>query len=135
MSNPESFIEEVTEEVRRDRLFATVSQIWLDRSVAGRRHRGRCCLYRMAKIQRSGPQAQAFGDAVVAAMDAETPEARRAALAAVSGTRATAMPFCSFCWPVTRPKTAQRRLAALETVIARRTAFRSPTAIWRPCAM
>jgi hypothetical protein len=82
LSNPDSFIEEVTEEVRRDRLFRlfrkygwvgvviivglVIGTAWTEWSKA-----------------RDEARAEAFGDAVIDALDTGTPEERREALAAV----------------------------------------------------
>jgi hypothetical protein len=79
VSNSDSFIEEVTEEVRRDRLFALMRRygwiavllvILIVGGTAWREYR------KAADIAR----AQAFGDAILAALIEETPEARVAAL-------------------------------------------------------
>lgn len=82
MSNNESFINEVTEEVRREKLYGYLRRYgWI--AVA-------CVLllvggaafneYRNAQARN---QAQAAGDALFAALEESTPEARAAALAAV----------------------------------------------------
>jgi hypothetical protein len=82
VSTPDSFIEEVTEEVRRDRLYG-----WLRRygwiavllvllAVGGAAFNE----WRKAQAQAA---AQTFGDAVLAALDAGDPAARAAALSAV----------------------------------------------------
>ena len=88
MSNTDSFIDEVSEEVRRDRLFSILRRygwiailaVVLLVAAAG-----------YVEWRRSAEQAeaQAFGDAIVTALDAETPEARRAALLEIDaeGTR------------------------------------------------
>ena len=89
MSNPESFIEEVTEEVRRDRLFALFRKYgWIGvlgvvLIVGG----AAVTEWRKASDRAA---AQAFGDAVMVALEQDTAPARRAALAAVpaSGGRA-----------------------------------------------
>ncbi|MDP4032625.1 MAG: hypothetical protein Q8P60_07235 [Pseudorhodobacter sp.] len=85
MSNPESFIEEVTEEVRRDRLFAIfrkygwIAVLLVVLIVGG-------AAYTEWQKAANRTQAQAFGDAVLAAFEAGTPQARRNALAAVPAT-------------------------------------------------
>lgn len=84
MSETDSFIDEVTEEVRRDRLFALMRRygwigilgVLLIVSGAG---------YNEWRKARAEARAQAFGDAVIAAMDGED---RVAALAAVPATGA-----------------------------------------------
>jgi hypothetical protein len=82
LSNPESFIDEVTEEVRRDRLFRLFRKygwigILLVLAIVGG-----AAWNEWAKA-RDAARAEAFGDAVVDALDLGTPEERRAALAAV----------------------------------------------------
>lgn len=82
MSDTDSFIDEVTEEVRRDRLFAAMRRYgWIGillvvAIVAG------AALNEWQKA-RAEAEAQAFGDALMAAMSAETPAARAEALAGV----------------------------------------------------
>lgn len=85
MSNPESFIEEVTEEVRRDRLFRLFRRygwiaVVLVLAIVGGASWNE---WQKAKAE---TQARAFGDAVLAALDQSDPEARRAALAEVTAT-------------------------------------------------
>lgn len=84
MSNSDSFIEEVTEEVRRDRLFgmlrrygwiAVVLVIALVAAAAWNE-------WRKAQDQAA---AEAFGDAVLAALEQDDPAERAAALSGVSG--------------------------------------------------
>ncbi|MFT4151652.1 MAG: hypothetical protein QM656_15740 [Paracoccaceae bacterium] len=89
MSNPDSFIDEVTEEVRRDRLFAAFRKygwigVVLVLVVVGgasftewRRYSGENA-------------AQAFGDAVTDALDLGAPDDRRQALEAIPTTGAQA---------------------------------------------
>jgi len=83
VSNPDSFIEEVTEEVRRDKLFALFRKygwipVLLILGVVG------ASAWSEWQKAQSRAAAEAFGDGLLAALDAETPEARRAALAGVS---------------------------------------------------
>lgn len=85
MSNPESFIEEVTEEVRRDKLFALFRKYgWIGIVVVVLIVGG--AAYREWTQAQARAEAQAFGDALLAALEADTPEARRTALAAVPAT-------------------------------------------------
>lgn len=82
MSETDSFIDEVTEEVRRDRLFKLMRRYgWVGilamLGIVGG------AAYNEWQKARATASAQAFGDAVMAAMEAED---RRAALAAVAGT-------------------------------------------------
>lgn len=82
MSDTDSFIEEVTEEVRRDRLFLLLRRYgWI--GVAGVLLIVGGATWR--EIQRSGQQeaAQALGDQLSAALEENSAEARAAALAKV----------------------------------------------------
>lgn len=85
MSQPDSFIEEVSEEVRRDKLFALFRKYgWIGVLLVVLTVGGAA----WNEWQKSTRQAaaQAFGDAILTALDAETPEARRAALAGIDAT-------------------------------------------------
>lgn len=79
MSNPDSFIDEVTEEVRRDKLYGLMRRYgWIGivlvlAIVAG------AGISEWRKAQ-ADARAQAFGDAVLDALDLGAPEDRRAAL-------------------------------------------------------
>ena len=82
MSNNESFIDEVTEEVRRDRLFAIFRKygwigIVLVLGVVGG------AAYSEWQKAKAEARAQGFGDAVLDAMDLGAPEDRKAAIAAI----------------------------------------------------
>jgi hypothetical protein len=83
VSNPESFIEEVSEEVRRDRVNSLVRKYgWIGVLiviviVAGAAYN------EYAKAQRVAA-AQAFGDSVYAALEATTPDTRLLALSEVA---------------------------------------------------
>lgn len=82
MSNTDSFIDEVTEEVRRDRLFAAMRRygwigILLVLLIVGG------AAWNEWRKSRAEAEARAFGDALMAAMEAETPAARAEALATV----------------------------------------------------
>lgn len=85
MSNPESFIQEVTEEVRRDRLFGLMRRYgWIGvLLVVG--VVGGTAWTEWSKA-RAAAEAQAFGDALRDALDLGAPEDRRAALAAIPAT-------------------------------------------------
>ncbi|MGO4907782.1 hypothetical protein ACEN2J_05550 [Pseudorhodobacter sp. W20_MBD10_FR17] len=80
MSDTESFIEEVTEEVRRDRLFATFRKYgWIGVVlVAG--IVGGAAYTEWSKATRA-TEAKAFGDSLLTALDENSPDARRKALA------------------------------------------------------
>lgn len=83
MSNPDSFIEEVTEEVRRDRLFALFRKYgWIGVLVV----LGIVGGAGWTEWQRAQEAARAehFGDAVLDALDLGAPEERSAALQAVA---------------------------------------------------
>lgn len=82
MSNNESFIDEVTEEVRRDKLFAAFRKygwigVLLVVAVVGG------TAYSEWNKAQSKAKAEAFGDAVIEALDLGGVEARREALAAI----------------------------------------------------
>ena len=82
MSNPESFIEEVTEEVRRDRLFALFRKYgWIGVLLVVLIVGGAAVTEWRKASNRAA--AQAFGDAVMVALEQGTAPERRAALAAV----------------------------------------------------
>ena len=83
LSNPDSFIDEVTEEVRRDKLFAFFRRYgWIGVVLALLVVGG--AAYREWDKARSAAAAEAYGDALLAAV--ETPDAagRKAALEAVT---------------------------------------------------
>lgn len=82
MSNPESFIQEVTEEVRRDRLYSYFRKYgWIAALVVVGIVGGTA--YTEWSKARAAASAQAFGDSVLDALDLGGAEERRAALAAV----------------------------------------------------
>jgi hypothetical protein len=82
VSNPESFIDEVTEEVRRDKLFALFRRYGWIGVVLVLLIVGGASWNEWQKAQ-ARSAAEAFGDAVLAALDNPDAAARRAALAAV----------------------------------------------------
>ncbi|PVH30817.1 tetratricopeptide repeat protein [Pararhodobacter oceanensis] len=84
MSNPESFIDEVNEELKRDRLFATMRKYAPIAILAVIVLVGGAAWNEWRKAQATS-QAQAFGDAIVTALDSEDPQAQRSALAALEG--------------------------------------------------
>ena len=85
LANNDSFINEVTEEVRRDRLFALFRPLRMDRRTrhrgAGRRRGGQTSISR----PRRAPRPRALGNALIAALEAPTEAARAEALSAVEG--------------------------------------------------
>jgi hypothetical protein len=82
VSNPDSFIEEVTEEVRRDRLFGLFKKYgWIaGLLIAG--VVGGAAFTEWQKATKAA-EAQEFGDGLLTALDAATPQDRITALAAV----------------------------------------------------
>ena len=80
MSETESFIEEVTEEVRRDRLFAMFRKYGWIAILLVALIVGGAAYTEWQKASHSAA-AKAFGDALLTALDKDSPEARRAALA------------------------------------------------------
>lgn len=82
MSNPDSFIEEVTEEVRRDKLFAVFRKYGWIAIVVVLALVGGTAWTEWSK-SRAEARAQAFGDALIDALDQGTPLERREALAAI----------------------------------------------------
>ena len=83
MSESDSFIDEVTEEVRRDKLFAVFRKYGWIGVLAVLLIVGGAAFNEWQKA-RVRSAAEGFGDAVVAAMDTEDPAARVAALDAIS---------------------------------------------------
>ncbi len=82
MSNPESFIDEVTEEVRRDKLFGYFRRYgWIGIVVVLLIVGG--AAYREYQIAAKLAESEAFGDAVLNALDQDDAAARSTALAAV----------------------------------------------------
>ena len=82
MSNPDSFIDEVTEEVRRDRLFRLFRKYGWIGVVIILGLVGGTAWTEWSK-SRDAARAQAFGDGVLDALDQGAPADRREALAAV----------------------------------------------------
>jgi hypothetical protein len=83
MSNPDSFIDEVTEEVRRDRLFATFRKYGWIAILIVLGVVGTAAVFEWRKAQ-ARAAAEAFGDGLLAALEAPTPADRAAALTAVA---------------------------------------------------
>ncbi|MEX3015363.1 tetratricopeptide repeat protein [Gymnodinialimonas hymeniacidonis] len=82
MSNTDSFIEEVSEEVRRDRLFSLFRRWgWLAILVVVAIVGAAAWFEWQSSQQRA--ESEAFGDALLAGLESEDPEARIAALSAI----------------------------------------------------
>ncbi|WP_136439474.1 hypothetical protein [Pacificoceanicola onchidii] len=79
MSDTDSFIDEVTEEVRRDKLFATMKKYGWIAVLAVVVLVGGTAWREYSRAQAEA-QAQGFGDAITAALEASEPDARIAAL-------------------------------------------------------
>lgn len=88
MSNPDSFLDEVNEELRRDRLFAAMKKYGWIAVLAVIGAVGFAAWNEWSKAQATA-RAQAFGDAIVAALQPEDPAARRAALTGLAAERGT----------------------------------------------
>ncbi len=116
MSNPESFIDEVTEEVRRDKLFRTFRKYGWIGIVLVLGVVGGSAWNEWRKAQDSA-RAEVFGDAVSAALDLTDAPARRAALAAVpaDGAQASVLQLLLATDP---QDDAAATLKALDAVIA-----------------
>jgi hypothetical protein len=85
MSNPDSFIEEVTEEVRRDRLFGLARKYgWVGAVLVVLIVGG--AAWREYSAQTARTAAQAFGDGLIDALDMGDEAQRRAALADLPAT-------------------------------------------------
>jgi hypothetical protein len=82
LSNPDSFIDEVTEEVRRDRLFRLFRKYGWVGVVIILALVGGTAWTEWTK-SRDAARAEAFGNSLIDALDQGTPEERREALAAV----------------------------------------------------
>jgi hypothetical protein len=82
LSNPDSFIDEVTEEVRRDRLFAIFRKYgWIGAALVVLVVGG--AAWNEWQKAKTTERAQAFGDAMLDALDIGGPEDRVAAIAGV----------------------------------------------------
>lgn len=83
MSNTDSFVDEVTDEVRRDRLFALFRKYgWIGVLVVVLIVGG--AAWREWQKSVEGTRAQSFGDAALAALEKSDPAERAAALAAIA---------------------------------------------------
>jgi hypothetical protein len=82
VSNPESFIDEVNEELKRDRLFAFMRKWAWVAVLAVVLIVGGAAFNEWRKAQNEA-RAQAFGDAIVAALESPESDAQRTALSAI----------------------------------------------------
>ena len=116
MSNNESFIDEVTEEVRRDKLFLLFRRYGWIGVVLVIGIVGGAAWTEWQKVQ-TASRAESFGDAVTAALTLDTPDARIAALKAVptSGDQAGLLQLMLASDPDKDRATA---IAALDSVAA-----------------
>lgn len=84
MANQDSFIDEVTEEVRRDRLFALFRRYgWIGITLVVLLVAG-AAFFEWRKAQ-ARAEAEARGDAILAVLESESPAARAAGLEALTG--------------------------------------------------
>jgi hypothetical protein len=116
VSNPDSFIEEVTEEVRRDKLFAIFRKYgWIAGLVVLGLVGG--TIWTEWSKSRADARAEAFGDALIDALDQGTPAERREALAAIptDGEQAAVLQLIMASDPDEDPAAT---LAALEKLAA-----------------
>ena len=115
MSNPESFIDEVNEELKRDRLFATMRKYAPIAILAVVLLVGGAAWNEWRKAQ-AETEARAFGDAIIAALDNEDPQARRSGLSAIAvdGDRSGILNLLLAATELT----ADQRPAALEALAA-----------------
>jgi hypothetical protein len=116
LSNPDSFIEEVTEEVRRDRLFRLFRKYGWIGVVVILALVGGTAWTEWTK-SRDAARAQAFGDALIDALDNGTPDERREALAAVPAD-AEQTAILNLILASDPAEDAQASLAALDKVAA-----------------
>jgi hypothetical protein len=116
VSNPDSFIDEVTEEVRRDRLFAMFRKYGWIGVLLVILIVGGAGVSEWRKSQ-AAARAQGFGDSILDALDLGAPEDRRAALAAIQtdGSQTAILDLLLASDPKT-DKAAS--LAALDSLIA-----------------
>lgn len=111
MANTDSFIDEVNEELRRDRLFAMFKKwgwipILLVLILVG------AAAYREYALAQRETAARAFGDALLGALDASESAERQAALAAVSTENETAQALLALLLAAEQATGSDREAAA-----------------------
>jgi hypothetical protein len=111
MANTDSFIEEVNEELRRDRLFAMFKKwgwipILLVLILVGG------AAYREYSLAQQETSARAFGDALIGSLDASESAERQAALAAVSTENETAQALLALLLAAEQATGSDREAAA-----------------------
>lgn len=132
MSNPDSFIEEVTEEVRRDRLFALFRKYgWVGALIVLGTVGG--AGWTEWKSAREAARAEAFGDAVLDALDLGAPEERVAALEAVAtdGSQTAILKLLLASDPVADRATTLAALEALANDASQPPSYRDLAALRR----
>jgi hypothetical protein len=124
LSNPESFIDEVTEEVRRDKLYAQLRKYGWIGVVAVLLMVGGAAANEWIKA-RDRAAAEATGDAILAAVELDDAEARLATLDAFAaeGDRAALIALIAAA-VAEEPQEADRRLAALAEDASRPALYR-----------
>ncbi len=130
MGNTDSFIQEVSEEVRRDRMFALMRRwAWIPVLVVLLLVGGAAWFeWRRAQARAA---AEAFGDALEAALGEAEPGARAAALAAVSATGPSAAPK-ALLEAATLAEAGE--VGAAAEVLARLAADPGQSRVWRDLA-
>lgn len=117
-SNPDSFIEEVTEAVRRDRLFAFFRRYGWIGVVAIIGIVGFSAWSEWSK-RRAEAEAQAFGDAVVAALETDGQAAQAQALSAIPTRTAEQRALIAFLTAEATQDTSPLAQAAADAELAR----------------
>ncbi len=110
MSETDSFIEEVTEEVRRDKLFALFRKYgWIAGLIIALIVGGAAVNeWRIAARQAA---AQSFGDAILSALEEKTPDARAKAIAAIAPDGAEAGVFLNLMKAAARAEASDKTTA------------------------
>lgn len=131
MSETDSFIEEVTEEVRRDRLFKLMRKYGWIGVLAVLAIVGGAAWNEWQKAS-ARAEAEAFGDAILAALAADDPAGRTAALAALSAPAEGQAALLSFL--AAEESLAAGDAGAAETALAAVAADATAPALYRQLA-